>query len=90
MEDDWEAKWLNKTTEPYTIVHLHSALPAGPSATVCYWRVYYRSYKQRQWNVVPQILATEDELDVYRNALKLLQKLKQQSDNHYKRTNQEV
>lgn len=75
--EDWERQWHNRTTEPYTVIHIELVWPNSvfePHSR--WWRVYYRSYSSRSYTSV----AAHDELGAYMAALKRLASSKRKTD----------
>jgi hypothetical protein len=75
--EDWERAWHDKTTEPYTVLHIEKRFPNtinGWSADI--WAVYYRSYAKRSSVVVE----AKDELGAYMKALKHIKINKHKTD----------
>jgi hypothetical protein len=71
--EDWKRRWFDKTTEPYTVVHVEKG---GRWAGSTYWDVYYRAYSKRSMVTVK----AADELGAYMAALKRIKTNKRKTD----------
>lgn len=76
-EEEWKRLWYDKTTEPYTILHVERVYidPTWGAATRWH-KVYYRSYNKRSRVVVE----ARDELDAYIGGLKRIKSNKRKTD----------
>jgi hypothetical protein len=83
--EDWVRAWRDKTTEPYTVLHIEQR---SPNAVARWgrelWTVYYRSYAKRSSVVVE----AKDELGAYMKALKRIKTNKHKTDQLNKKKEQ--
>lgn len=83
--EEWEQRWRDKATEPYTVVHIEPRYPNIPRAYAReWWSVYYRCYSKRSYIEVQ----AQDELGAYMEALKHLKVNKRKTDQLHKKNQQ--
>ena len=79
---DWERAWHDKTTEPYTVLHIEQKWPDSPwDMDREWWAVYYRCYSKRSFTMV----RARDGLGAYMEALKRLKTNKRKTDQLHKK-----
>jgi hypothetical protein len=82
---DWERRWRDKATEPYTVLHIERKWPDSKWwPDLQWWAVYYRAYSKRSYAMVQG----HDELAAYMQALERLVANKRKTDQLHKK-NQE-
>lgn len=75
--EDWERRWRDKATEPYTVVHIGPRWPyIREAGEYEWWDVYYRAYSKRSHAIV----WAKDELGAYMEAIKRLKTNKRKTD----------
>lgn len=85
--EDWERRWWDKTTEPYTVLHVEPRWPGISKAEFSHWyMVYYRSYRNRSCAAV----YAKDHLDAYMQGLKRVAENKKKTDRMHEKKKEQT